>query len=60
MFMPHGNVSSAGDPKSGCKQEGDSAPLLHACEIPPWVLHPALGSPAQEGSVGVSQEEGHR
>jgi len=39
----------------------DSAPLLHSCETPPGVLHPALMSLAKEeyGPVRVGPEEGH-
>ncbi|GAB0177521.1 cAMP-dependent protein kinase inhibitor alpha [Grus japonensis] len=29
-------------------EEGDSAPLLHSRETPPGILHPALGSSAEE------------
>ncbi|PKU34151.1 rna-directed dna polymerase from mobile element jockey- hypothetical protein [Limosa lapponica baueri] len=39
---------------------GDFTPVLHFCEIPPGVLHPALESSAQEGHgpVGACPEGG--
>ena len=42
-------------------ERGDSPLLLHSGETPPAVLHPALGSSAQErhGPVGASPDEGH-
>jgi len=40
----------------------DSAPLLHSCETPSRVLHPALEPSAHEryGPVGAVLEEGHK
>lgn len=49
--------------KSDQQTEGGySSPLLHSSEIPPGVLSPALGSPAQEehGPVRAGPGEGEK
>lgn len=54
-----------GNPKSSCSpglcqkqqvKEGDSASLFVSGEIPPGVLHPALGPPKHAGHTGKAMK----
>lgn len=45
-----------------CKAFDMVPPTSFSTETPPGILHPVLGSSAQEGQgpIGVSPEEGHK
>lgn len=61
--MCPGNPKGSSSPGLYQKQqdiEGDSAPLLVWGEIPPGLLHPALGPPKHEDKQGSALRAGDR